>query len=108
MGDRAISSQSAQRTLLRAAEIDRNRAENVPIQELRAAATEAGITADAFDLALAEEMQIQVRERRSARYRWLRRGLYTVVGVLVLIYTLSYLRPRKLIEVQDTPPSARR
>jgi hypothetical protein len=84
-----LSKSSADRLLRRASELDAARQANSSIAELRAAATEAGISAQAFDAALAELQRSQVAHvpapppRFGLRpRRWVVAGSISVVMIL--------------------------
>ncbi len=91
----SLPESEAQRVLARAAELDAHGGPRVPLERLRLAALEAGLSAEAFDAALTE-----VRDARSAPQKsdtsWPRLARYTaaIVGTgVVLVAGAAVLNP---------------
>lgn len=90
-GDRdALTESAAARLLARASELDAAREAATPVEELRRAATEAGISPGAFDAALAEMQAGHVTQAPPAPRLPARRGpgkrtIAAIVGVLAVL-----------------------
>ena len=108
--DRAVlSEQLAARVLARASELDSASHAQATVSDLRAAAMEAGISAHAFDTALAEVQEQErvsvrkFRQPRSTRRRWV-----SVIGLALVMATgtlvVSRLLPASTV-IYYPPPS---
>lgn len=96
---------AATRLLERASELDADRLTGAALADLRAAALEAGITADAFDAAVAElreGAQARVPDARRARRRPWRKGL--VIGAAALLALGSLAVTRMVVPTTSGPP----
>lgn len=86
---------AATRLLERASELDADRLTGAALADLRAAALEAGITADAFDAAVAElrdGAQARVPDATQPRRRPRRKGLVIAVAALLALGSLAVSR----------------
>lgn len=96
---------AATRLLERASELDADRLTGAALADLRAAALEAGITADAFDAAVAElrdGAQARVPVVRQQRRRPWRKGLTITLAVLLALGSLAV--SRMLVPASSGPP----
>lgn len=71
MSDERLPEPAAKRVLDRASTLDASRGTSMPVDALRAAAREAGISAEAFEAALAEERRGGLAPRAPRRRPWL-------------------------------------
>jgi hypothetical protein len=102
--DARLSEAEARRVLARAAERERAWSAGVPVARLRDAAVEAGISAAAFDAALAE-----ARLRPAAGPRAWRRAVAAVLGVaLVFGAGVAAVQRGGAGAVPSAPPAGRR
>jgi hypothetical protein len=102
-----LPAQVAERLLKRASELDAARSAGSAVAELRAAAAEAGISADAFDTALgelqkAEQAPAPVAAVSTRRWRRMFIGL-AVIGALVLAAATIYIPGRLVVRAPATP-----
>lgn len=97
----------ATEVLARASELDQQRASGTAVSDLRTAATEAGITADSFDAALAELQARSYGSGQQLRGRARRRmGVIiasTAAVLLASLVTLAAIRRRSVSDVQAAP-----
>jgi hypothetical protein len=87
----------AERLLARASELDAAHAAGAPVADLRAAAAEAGISAGAFDAALAElqgasQGRVSAVSSQPLRRRWRTRAAW--IAALILAGTFAVIRSR--------------
>lgn len=106
----ALPEQAAARLLTRASELDAAHAADVAVADLREAATEAGISAHAFDSALAEvqgagssRVSDVVRPSRRAGRRWIL-GAAAAAALTVGVIATSWHRTVTSADAMPTVP----
>jgi|SRR5688572_7586750 len=100
----------AREILQRAAEIDRRETELTSVNELRNAATDAGISPTAFEAALRELGEVSTANAPVSRRRVLLRAAGATAGLVGLYAFIRNLRPREVTAPSpvDTPLSPQR
>lgn len=106
---KVLSEAMVAEVLARASELDQLRASGTAVADLRTAATEAGITADSFDAALAELQNRTPAQGRMARNRsqWRTRAIIatTVLVLLAAMAMLKVVTPRRTMsDIHVAPP----
>ena len=106
---RVLTESQATRLLQRASELDAARSAHLQLAELRSAATQAGISAGAFDAALEELQQADARASTQpsappqGRTRWRRVALsaVAVVGMLVMFASMRVVPAAEASAVEE-------